>query len=206
MIIFSNLSETCSLVFNDFAATSASRLDEKGPAITWNPFFFPGVRRMKPSLLCFLTLSSIFSALRKLGKVPTKRPYFLSSFRGAIGCSFAAGRLMAVFGGFVSEVPTPSLGGGVVRVEAQSGLLRAGVCSALRNRQVMSVAFLLICLLELELACCHKNDIGSARGELINLAAKLPVLILSKPFCSKRSQPFNQRLCGNLGPAIQTGF
>ena len=126
MIIFSNLSETCSLVFNDFAATSASRLDEKGPAITWNPFFFPGVRRMKPSLLCFLTLSSIFSALRKLGKVPTKRPYFLSSFRGAIGCSFAAGRLMAVFGGFVSEVPTPSLGGGGCSSGGAIGAVKGG--------------------------------------------------------------------------------
>lgn len=111
MIIFSNLGETCSLVFNDLAATSASRLDENGPAITWYPFFFPGVLRMKPSFPCFLTFSSSFSALRKLGKVPTKRPYFLSSFKAAKGCSFAAGGLMAVSGRVVSEVPIPSLDG-----------------------------------------------------------------------------------------------
>jgi len=107
----SNLGETCSLVFNDFAATSASCLDENGPAITWYPFFFPGVLRMKPCSPCFPTLSSIFSALRKLGKAPTERPYFVSSSRGAIGCSFAAGGLMAVFGEVVSEIPTLSPGG-----------------------------------------------------------------------------------------------
>jgi hypothetical protein len=42
----------------------------------------------------------------------------------------------------------------------------------------MSVALLLIYPLELELACCPKNNIGSARGELINLTAKLPGLTL----------------------------
>jgi hypothetical protein len=31
----------CSLFFNEIAATYASRLDENGPAITWDPFFFP---------------------------------------------------------------------------------------------------------------------------------------------------------------------
>jgi len=107
----SNLGETCSLVFNDFAAASASCLDENGPAITSNPFFFPGVLRMKPSVPCFLSLSSIFSALRKLGKAPTERPYFLSSSRGAIGCSLAAGGPLDVFGGVVPEIPTPSPGG-----------------------------------------------------------------------------------------------
>jgi len=111
MIMVSNFGETRSLVFNDFAATSASRLDENGPAITWYPFFFPGVLRMKPCSPCFLSLSSIFSALRKLGKAPTERPYFLSSSRGAKGCSFAVGGRMAVFGGVVPEIPTPCPGG-----------------------------------------------------------------------------------------------
>ena len=96
-----------SLFFNEIAAMSASRLDENGPAITWDPFFFPGVLRMKPCSPWFSILSSIFSALGKSGKAPTRRPYFFSSFRGVKGCSFAAGGLMAVSGGVVSEVPTP---------------------------------------------------------------------------------------------------
>ena len=103
----SNLGATCSLVFNDLAATSASPLVENGPTITWYPFFFLGVLRMKPSPPCFLSFSNIFSALRKLGKVPTERPYFLSSSRGAKGCSLAAGGMMAVFGGMASGVATP---------------------------------------------------------------------------------------------------
>ena|GEM_PF-2054953 len=107
MMMVSNLGATCSLVFNDLAAASASPLVEKGPAITWYPFFLPGVLRMKPSLPCFLSFSSIFSALRKLGKVPTERPYFLSSSRGAKGCSLAGGGMAAVFGGMASGVATP---------------------------------------------------------------------------------------------------
>ncbi len=66
---------------------------------------------MKPGSPWFLSLSSIFSALRKLGKAPSERPYFLSSSRGAKGGSFAGGGLMAVFGGVVPEIPTPPPGG-----------------------------------------------------------------------------------------------
>jgi len=91
----------CSLFFNEIAATYASRLDENGPAITWDPFFFPGVVRMKPCSPCSLTLSSISSALPESGKAPTKRPYLFPSSRGAKGCSFAVGGLMAAFGGIV---------------------------------------------------------------------------------------------------------
>lgn len=129
----SNLGETCSLVFNDFAAASASCLDENGPAITSNPFFFPGVLRMKPSVPCFLSLSSIFSALRKLGKAPTERPNFLSSSRGPIGCSFAAGGPMAVFGGVVPEIPTPSPGGA-------GGCSRGGAIGAAKGGGVPGAA------------------------------------------------------------------
>ena len=81
---------------------------------------------MKPCFPCFLTLSSIFSALGKLGKVPTKRPYFVSSSRGVKGCSFAVGRPMAVFGGVVSEIPTPFPGGA-------GGCSRGGVFGAAKG-------------------------------------------------------------------------
>ena len=111
MIMVSNLGETCSWLFNDLAATSASGLEENGPAITWYPCFFPGVRRMNPSVPCCFSFSSIFSALRKLGKAPTARPYLVSSSRGAIGCSFAAGGPMAGWGGVIPEIPAPSPGG-----------------------------------------------------------------------------------------------
>jgi len=126
MVISSNLAETCCLVFHEFAATSASLLDGNGPAITWNPFFFPGVRRMKPCSPCFLTFSSIFSALRKLGKVPTKRPYFFSSFRGAKGFSFAVGGLMAVFGGASGGAIGAAKGGGVPGASETPGNVGTG--------------------------------------------------------------------------------
>jgi hypothetical protein len=83
---------------------------------------------MKQCSPCSLTLSSIFSALPKSGKAPTKRPYFFSSSRGAKGGSFAVGGLMAIFGELSQKYQLLSQAGRqVVPVEAQSGLARGEV-------------------------------------------------------------------------------